>query len=119
MSQQVVGTVRLKSSVCLLRRPGYINIKADAVPGTCCAATDYVYLFKKKVGDVFNPAADAAVPGFSNVINLDYSAQCVADDIFYVCEKAGVLITNSIKATLTTQPIGTSCLTGTQLSCRT
>jgi hypothetical protein len=87
------------------------------VPKGCCGAADFLFLYK---GTVAAPPAvgGAGINGGDNVMNLDYSASCSANDLFYVCEKTGIIITSTVKATFTEQQSGTSCSSGTQLSCQ-
>jgi hypothetical protein len=93
---------------------GWINIKADSVPIGCCGAAatiaDFVYLFKNTNNQNPTISTTPLVGGALGVMNLDYSAQCDANDVFWVCERNGILITSTIKATFTTQPTGiTTC----------
>jgi hypothetical protein len=101
---------------------GFINIKADAVPNTCCGATDYLFLYKGATpGATPVITGNGIVPGVTAVgsMNLDFSEQCKKDDTYWICEKNGIIISSSIKATLSTQPTGiTTCAAGTTLSCR-
>jgi hypothetical protein len=92
---------------------GFINIRADAVPNTCCGSADYLFLYKSATPNG-TPVitGNGIVPGVTatGTMNLDFSEKCNLNDVYWLCEKTGVIITSSIKATLTNQPTGvTSC----------
>jgi hypothetical protein len=111
----------LYTKVCLLFHcacsDGTINLQGTAVPKGCCGTTDFLYIYR---------GASIAASGpnvlVDNQQSADVTVSCSRGESFLICEKDGVIVTSSVKATFTAQatdctPLGTG--TWTKLNCKT
>lgn len=79
---------------------GTINLQGTAVPKGCCGANinDFLYIYRGSsiVASGANVLAD-------NQQSADVTVSCSQGESFLICEKDGVMVTSSIKATFTAQ----------------
>lgn len=73
-----------------------------------CVLTDFLYIYK---GTAFTSnSADILA---NNQQSADVTVECKKNDTFFVCEKAGIIVTSSVKATFFAQSSGACTTLGT------
>jgi hypothetical protein len=85
---------------------GSLRIKGQAVPATgggcaagCPAAVDFLYVYRGTLA--------TGTPLFAtSQQNVDTTVTCTKNEVFQVCEKNGIILTNSVKFTFTGQTTG-------------
>jgi hypothetical protein len=100
-----------------VRSDGTINIQGTAVPQGCCGANDFLYIYRGTsiVTSGANILAD-------NQHSADVTVSCRQGESFLVCEKDGVMVSSSVKATFTAQAEDCTLLgagTWAKLGCKT